>query len=209
MSQQVPIRILVADDHPIVRQGLVGLIENEADMLVVGEAENGQEAVELFCQHQPDVTLMDLRMPIMDGALAIAQIRNFVSTARIVILTTYDTDEDIYQGLRVGAVAYLLKDVSRQILRETIRAVHTGQKRILPEIALKLTERITSSELSAREVDVLRLIVAGKSNSEIGTALSIKESTVKFHINNILSKLQVSDRTQAVVAALRRGIVTL
>ena len=209
MSQQAPIRILVADDHPIVRQGLVGLIENEADMLVVGEAENGQEAVQLFCQHQPDVTLVDLRMPIMDGVTAIAQIRDVAPTARIIILTTYDTDEDIYQGLRVGAVAYLLKDVSRQILRETIRAVHIGQKRILPEIALKLTERITSSELSAREVDVLRLIVAGKSNSEISTALSIKESTVKFHINNILSKLQVSDRTQAVVAALRRGIVTL
>lgn len=209
MSQQAPIRILVADDHPIVRQGLVGLIENEADMLVVGEAENGQEAVQLFCQHQPDVTLMDLRMPIMDGVTAIALIRDFAPTARIMILTTYDTDEDIYQGLRVGAVAYLLKDVSRQILRETIRAVHTGQKRILPEIALKLTERITSPELSAREVDVLQLIVAGKSNSEISTALCIKESTVKFHINNILSKLQVSDRTQAVVAALKRGIVTL
>lgn len=203
------IRILVADDHPIVRSGLAGLIEDEEDLLVVGEAENGREAVELFHQHRPDVTLMDLRMPQMEGVEAITLIRQQVSNARVIVLTTFDSDEDIYRALHAGAMAYLLKDAPRNELLSTIRAVYAGQKRISPEMALKLVERLNSPELSAREVEVLRLIVAGKSNSEIGTTLYITEGTVKTHVKTILKKLGVSDRTSAATTALKRGLVRL
>ena len=206
---QEQIRILVADDHPIVREGLAGLIEDEEDMIVVGEAANGREAIELFNQHQPDVTLMDLRMPQLEGVEAITLIRQQATNARIIILTTYDSDEDIYRALRAGAMAYLLKDASRQELLNTIRAVHAGQKRISPQMALKLTERLNNPELSARELEVLRLIVAGKSNSEIGTTLYITEGTVKTHVKTILKKLGVSDRTSAATTALKRGVVRL
>lgn len=206
---QEQIRILVADDHPIVREGLAGLIEDEEDMIVVGEAANGREAIELFNQHRPDVTLMDLRMPQLEGVEAITLIRQQATNARIIILTTYDSDEDIYRALRAGAMAYLLKDASRQELLNTIRAVHAGQKRISPQMALKLTERLNNPELSARELEVLRLIVAGKSNSEIGTTLYITEGTVKTHVKTILKKLGASDRTSAATVALRRGLVRL
>lgn len=203
------IRVLVADDHPIVREGLASLIEDEEDMLVAGEAASGREAVELFSQYKPDITLMDLRMPQMEGVEAITLIRQQVANARIIVLTTYDSDEDIYRALRAGAMAYLLKDSSRNELLNTIRAVHAGQKRISPQMALKLTERLNSPELSAREVEVLRLIVAGKSNSEIGTTLYITEGTVKTHVKTILKKLGASDRTSAATTALKRGFVRL
>lgn len=206
---QEQIRILVADDHPIVREGLAGLIEDEEDMIVVGEAANGREAIELFNQHRPDVTLMDLRMPQLEGVEAITLIRQQATNARIIILTTYDSDEDIYRALRAGAMAYLLKDASRQELLNTIRAVHAGEKRISPQMALKLTDRLNNPELSARELEVLRLIVAGKSNSEIGTTLYITEGTVKTHVKTILKKLGASDRTSAATTALRRGLVRL
>ena len=206
---QEQIRILVADDHPIVREGLAGLIEDEEDMIVVGEAASGREAIELFNQHQPDVTLMDLRMPQLEGVEAITLIRQQATNARIIILTTYDSDEDIYRALRAGAMAYLLKDASRLELLNTIRAVHAGQKRISPQMALKLAERLNNPELSARELEVLRLIVAGKSNSEIGTTLYITEGTVKTHVKTILKKLGVSDRTSAATTALKRGVVRL
>lgn len=209
MVDKEQIRILICDDHPVVRSGLAGLIEDEEDMIVVGEAANGREAVELFSQHQPDVTLMDLRMPQMEGVEAITLIRQQAANARVIVLTTFDSDEDIYRALRAGAMAYLLKDAPRNELLNTIRAVHAGQKRISPEMALKLAERLTSPELSAREVEVLRLIVAGKSNSEIGTALYITEGTVKTHVKTILKKLGASDRTSAAIAALKRGLVRL
>lgn len=203
------IRVLIVDDHPVVREGLAAMIERRQDMTVVGEASDGQEALALFRAYRPDVTLMDLRMPGMGGVETIGAIRAEFPDARIIVLTTYDGDEDVYRGLQAGAMAYLLKDAPREELLEAIRAVHGGQMRIPPDVASKLAERIMGPELTAREMDVLRLIVAGKANREIGAELSITEGTVKAHVNNILGKLGVSDRTQAVTTALRRGLVQL
>jgi DNA-binding NarL/FixJ family response regulator len=203
------IRVLVADDHPVVAQGLVALLECEADITVVGQAYDGCQAVELFHQHQPDVTLMDLRMPQMDGVAAITAICTLVDDARIIVLTTYDSDEDIYRGLRAGAKGYLLKDAEPDELLVAIRTVHSGKKYIPSDIGAKLAQRMSNPELSDRELEVLRLMAAGKSTQEISAALSIAESTVKFHVNNVLSKLGVSDRTQAIIAALKRGIVSI
>jgi DNA-binding NarL/FixJ family response regulator len=209
VNQSNIIRVLVADDHPVVAQGLVALLECEADITVVGQAYDGCQAVEQFHQHQPDVTLMDLRMPLMDGVAAITAICTLVDDARIIVLTTYDSDEDIYRGLRAGAKGYLLKDAEPDELLVAIRTVHSGKTYIPPDIGAKLAERLSNPQLSDRELEVVRLMVAGKSTQEMSTALSIAESTVKFHVNNILSKLGVSDRTQAIVAALKRGIVSI
>ena len=209
MNPVTPIRILIADDHPVVREGLAAMIKRRTDMTVVAEANHGQEAVALFHQHQPDVVLMDLRMPEMDGVEAIVTIRAQTPEARVIVLTTYDTDEDIYRALRAGAKAYLLKDTPREELLDTIRAVSAGRTRVPSDVAAKLVERVSSETLTAREVDVLRLIVAGHSNREIATLLYISEGTVKTHVNHILMKLGVSDRTQAVTTALRRGLVSL
>jgi two-component system NarL family response regulator len=203
------IRILIADDHPVVRQGLAAMIGRKRGMTVVAEASNGREVVDLFRQHRPDVTLLDLRMPQIDGVEAIAIIREEFRNARIIVLTTYDTDEDIYRGLSAGAMAYLLKGTSPDELLDTIRAVHAGQTRISPEVAAKLAARISIPELTARELEVLRLVVAGQSNREIGATLHISEGTVRAHINNILSKMGVSDRTQATTLAIKRGLVRL
>jgi DNA-binding NarL/FixJ family response regulator len=208
MSQN-KIRVLIADDHPVVRTGLVLMLKYETDMEVVGDVGNGREAVALFRLHRPDVTLMDLRMPDMDGAEATTIIRAEFPAARIILLTTYDGDEDIYRGLRAGARAYLLKDAPCEELLETIRVVHAGQKHITVEVGAKLAERMGSPELTEREREVLRLMAVGKSNLEIGADLFITEGTVKFHVNHILSKLNVSDRTQAVIVALKRGIASL
>ena len=209
MSQPNAIRVLVVDDHPVVRQGLVAMLEEAPDILVVGQAENGREALAVFRQQQPDATLMDLRMPQMDGVAAITAICAEFPAARIIVLTTYDSDEDIYQGLRSGAKGYLLKDAEPEELLSAIRAVHKGQKYIPPQVGAKLLERMASPELSNRELEVLQLITTGKSTQAISKALHITERTVNFHINHILSKLGVEDRTQAVVVALRRGIVSL
>ena len=209
MSQSNAIRVLVVDDHPVVRQGLVGMLEEVPDILVVGQAGNGQEALAVFRQEQPDATLMDLRMPHMDGVAAITAICTEFPAARIIVLTTYEGDEDIYQGLRAGAKGYLLKDAEPEELLAAIRGVHKGQKHIPPQVGAKLLERMTSPELSDRELEVLQLITTGKSTQAISKALHITERTVNFHINHILSKLGVEDRTQAVIVALRRGIVSL
>ena len=209
MTQEAVIRILIADDHPIVRQGLAATIGRQPGMTVVAEASNGREVVDLFRLHRPDVTLMDLRMPQMDGVEAIAVIREESRTARIIVLTTYDSDEDIYRGLRAGAMAYLLKDAPLSELLEAIRAVHAGQKRIPLAVAAKLVERMSSPQLTAREMQVLHLVVAGQSNKEIGTTLNISEGTVRAHVNNILSKMGASDRTQAATLAIKRGLVRL
>lgn len=204
-----PIQILIAEDHAVVRQGLAAIIRDEADMVVVAQAMDGQQAIELYDQHQPDVVLMDLKMPRLEGVEAIGQIRTTAPHAKIIILTTYDGDEDIYRGLQAGARGYLLKDATAEELLNAIRLVHQGQKYIPSQVAVKLAERINSTELTDRELEVLRLLVIGKSNQEIGTALSISERTVKFHVNNIFNKLGVSDRTQAVIHALKRGLARL
>jgi len=201
------IRLLVVDDHHVVRQGLVSLINSEPDMSVMAEASNGQQAVELFRQLKPDVTLMDLRLPVLSGVEAITEIRKEFPAARIMVLTTFDGDEDIYRALQAGAAGYLLKDMFSDELLEAIRAVYSGLRRIPAAVAERLAGRVGGPNLTGRELDVLKLIVKGKSNKEIGTELTISEATVKTHINNILTKLGVSDRTQAATTALQRGIV--
>jgi two-component system NarL family response regulator len=203
------IRILVVDDHHVVRQGIVALIKSVEDMTVVAEAADGKQAVDLFRKHRPDVTIMDLRLPVMTGVEAITEIRRESPAARIIVLTTFDGDEDIYRALQAGARGYLLKDMFGDDLMDAIRAVHAGKSRIPAAVAQRLADRMVGSELTARELEVLKLIVAGKSNKEIGNALSISEATVKTHINNLLSKMGVSDRTQAATTALQRGIVHL
>ena len=204
-----PIRVLIADDHAVVRKGLAAIIAQEPDMIVVAQAEDGRAAIDQYRQHRPDVMLLDLRMPSVDAPEAIAIIRQQFRNARIVVLTTFNTDEDIYQSLRAGAMAYLLKGVPPEELLETIRAAHAGQKRIPPEMAAKLTERMSSPELTARELEVLRLLVRGKSNKEIAADLNIEDGTVRAHCNNLFQKLEVNDRTQAAIVALRRGLIRL
>jgi DNA-binding NarL/FixJ family response regulator len=204
-----PIRILIVEDHHVVRQGLVALISTVEDMQVIAEAADGRQAVELFRKHQPDVTIMDLRLPALPGVDAIVAIRREYPTARIIVLTTYDGDEDIYRALQAGARGYLLKDMSGDELMEAIRTVHAGRSRIPALVAQRLADRVGGQDLTGRELEVLKLIVAGKSNKEIGKELFISEATVKTHINNLLSKLGVTDRTQAATTALQRGIVHL
>jgi DNA-binding NarL/FixJ family response regulator len=206
MSEQ-KIRIIVIDDQAVVRQGFAALINTVADMSVIAEGTNGQQAIELYREHRPDVMLIDLRMPVLSGVEAIAAVRREFPNARMIVLTTYDGDEDIYRSLQAGAQGYLLKDVFFEDLEEAIRKVHAGSRRIPAEVAERLAGRMSGSELTARELEVLQQIVAGKSNKEIGTLLNISEATVKSHINNILSKLGVADRTQAATTALQRGIV--
>ena len=209
MSDQPIIRIILADDHPVVREGVAAMINRRPDMEVVAEAENGQEAVQMYETYRPDLILMDLRMPILGGVEAIRQIRAKDSTAKVIVFTTYDGDEDIYRGLEAGAMAYMLKDTPRQELLDTIRTVNSGKKVISPDVAAKLTDRMMSPSLTGRELDVLRLVAQGLSNRNIGNELSITEGTVKTHVNSLLNKLDVQDRTQAVTEALRRGIIHL
>jgi DNA-binding NarL/FixJ family response regulator len=200
---------MVVEDHHIVRQGLVALLATIPDMTVVAEAADGKQAIGLFRQHQPDVTLMDLRLPAMSGVEAVEQIRGEFPAARIIVLTTFDGDEDIYRALQAGARGYLLKGMFGDELMDAIRAVHRGKSRIPAIVAERLAERMGGPSLTSRELEVLELIVLGNSNKEIGGELAISEATVKTHINSILDKLGVTDRTQAVRTALQRGIVHL
>ncbi len=204
-----PIRILIADDHNVLRDGLAAIIRQEIDLDVVGEVGDGRQAVEQWKKQRPDVTLMDLRMPGLDGVNAIYEIRAADPGARIIVLTTFDGDEDIYRGLRAGAKSYLLKDVRREELFQCIREVHAGRTFIPPAIAAKLAERLPGDELSPRELEVLRLLAEGKPNKLIGVALSITEVTVKSHVQSLFKKLNVLSRTEAIAVANRRGLLHL
>jgi len=201
------IRILVVEDHHVVRQGLMALIGTVPGLEIVAEAADGNEAIRQFRQHQPDITLMDLRLPNLAGVDAIGAIRGEFPAARIIVLTTFDGDEDIYRALQAGARGYLLKGMDAEELIDAIRTVHAGKTRIPAPVAQRLAGRMGGQELTARETEVLKQIVAGKSNREIGAVLFISEATVKTHINSLLGKLGVTDRTQAATTALQRGIV--
>jgi two-component system, NarL family, response regulator len=203
------IRILLVDDHPIVREGLRALIDRRPNMAVVAEASNGREAVEEFARHRPHVVLMDLRMPELDGVEAITAIIAEAPGARIVVLTTYDADEDIYRAIRAGAKGYILKDAPREMLMDCIRAVHAGRTFIPEAVASRLADHLAVTELSPRELEILRHVADGQANKRIATDLGIAEGTVKSHMNSVLQKLGAGDRTQAVTIALRRGIIRL
>ena len=209
MKKAQAIRVLVADDHAIVRHGLVALINRRRGMKVVAEACNGRAAVVEFNRHRPDICLIDLRMPDMDGVEAIRAIRQIDQNTNIIVLTTFDDDEDIYRALRNGAKAYLLKDISREELIENITAVHHGNTRIPQHVAKKLADHLRNSDLTTREAQVLRLLVAGKTNKEIASALKVTEGTIKVHVNHILKKLGTSGRTEAANVALKRGLIRL
>jgi len=203
------IRVLAVDDHPLLREGIAALIGSEEDMELVGEASNGREAVDLFRKYQPDITLMDMQMPEMNGIDAIGAIRGEFPDARIIVLTTHPGDSLVSRALKAGARAYLLKGMLRKELSETIRAVHAGQKRMSSEVAAEIAEHSTDNALTPREIDVLRLVAAGNANKEIGARLSLTEVTVKSHVQNILAKLGANDRTHAVTIALKREIIDL
>jgi DNA-binding NarL/FixJ family response regulator len=204
-----PIRILTVDDHAILRQGIAALVNGESDMKLVAEASDGQEAIDKFRLHRPDVTLMDLQMPALNGIEAIIGIRSEFPNARIIVLTTYTGDVQMLRALKAGARGYILKAHVRRELLDSIRAVHAGQKRIPPEVAAELAEHATDEDLTPREIHVLRLIAIGNANKEIAGQLSIAEETVKSHVTNILAKLGANDRTHAVTLALKRGIIEL
>ena len=203
------IRILTVDDHPVLRKGLAALVNAEPDLKLVAEASNGKEAVEAFRSHQPDITLMDIQMPGLDGIQAIESIRSEFPEARIIVLTTYTGDIQVVRALKAGARAYVLKGHVLDELLDTIRAVHAGKKRIPPDVAAELADHATDDALTEREVDVLRLIAAGNGNKQIADALSISEATVKSRVTNILSKLAANDRAHAVTIGLKRGIIEL
>lgn len=202
-----PIRIMIVEDHHIVRQGFIALLRLVEGFEIVAEAPDGEQAIQLFRRDRPDVTLMDLRLPTIGGVQAITRIRAEFPDARIIVLTTFDGDEDIYRALQAGAKGYLLKGMNSDELIEAIRSVHAGKSRIPAAVAERLAERLAGPTLTDRETDVLRLIVSGNSNKEIATELFISEATVKTHVNSLLGKLGVTDRTQAATTALQRGIV--
>jgi DNA-binding NarL/FixJ family response regulator len=203
------IRILTVDDHPLLRKGIAALVNGEPDLKLVAEASNGNEAIDAFRSHRPDVTLMDLQMPELDGIEAIDRIRREFPEARIIVLTTYSGDTQVLRALKAGARGYILKGHVHKELLDAIRAVHAGQKRIPPEIAAELAEHATDDALTEREIDVLKLVAVGNANKQIADQLSIGEATVKSHVSNILSKLGANDRSHAVTIGLKRGIIDL
>jgi DNA-binding NarL/FixJ family response regulator len=209
MNTSRQIRILTVDDHPVLREGIVAIVAAEPDMTVVAEAGNGHEAIDLYRVHRPDITLMDLQMPLMSGTDAIAAIRVDFPNARIIVLSTYSGDAQAIRALNAGASGYLLKSMVRKELTETIRIVHAGRKRIPPEVAIKMAEHHGDDALTERETEILREVAAGNANKMIADNFSISEQTVKTHMRNILSKLGANDRTHAVTIALQRGIIAI
>ena len=203
------IRVMAVDDHPLVRQGIIGLVSGQTDMKLVAEASNGREAIQQFRKHRPDVTLMDVQMPEMNGVDAIIAICGEFSEARIIVLTTYVGDVQVVRAIKAGARAYLLKNTLHKELLDTIRAVHSGKKTMSPEVSFQLAEHATDDALTPAEISVLRLIAAGNANKQIADQLSITEETVKGRVKNILSKLGANDRTHAATIGIRRGIIEL
>ena len=204
-----PIRLLVVDDHPAFRMGLAALVQSQPDMEVAAESGDGQQAVELFRKVKPDVTLMDLRLPGLSGVEAILAIRKDFPDARVIVVTTYDWDEDVYRAMQSGAKSYLLKDMTQEQIAGTIRAVHAGDNTLPSNVAERLAERLKREELTEREQEVLTLLTKGRSNKEIASDLSISEDTVKYHLKTLFTKLGVQDRTEAAISAIRHGIVHL
>jgi len=209
MSEVTPIRIFCVDDHPLMREGIAAMIQNESDMTLVGEASSGHEAIQTFGDHKPDITLMDLRLPDISGIDAMVAIRTNFPNARIIMLTTFDGDVQIQHALQAGAQGYMLKNMPRKQLVEVIRKVHLGKRYIPVEIAASLAEHFSDEALSAREVEVLQKIAGGNRNSDIATLLFISEETVKGHVKHIMEKLGARDRTEAVAIGVRRGIIQL
>lgn len=209
MSEDNPISILIVEDHFLARIALTTIINTQSDMTVVAEADTGEQAIELYRQHKPDVTLMDLRLPGISGLDATVAIRRDFPDAQIIVLTNYEGSEDVYRCLRAGVRSYLLKDTSGEELLQALRTVRAGKHYIPQAVAARLSERLLMSDLTHRELDVLKLIVHGMSNKEIADALNIAEKTVRIHVSNLLGKMDVSDRTQAAITALQRGLIHL
>jgi DNA-binding NarL/FixJ family response regulator len=209
MTTPAPIRVLSVDDHPLLREGIAAIINNQPDMLLVADASSGSEALQKFREHQPDVTLMDLRLPDISGIDAMIAIRSEFADARIIMLTTFEGDVEIQRALEAGARGYMLKSMPPRELIEVIRQVYAGKKRVPAEVASYLAEHMSDEALTAREIDVLRHIAGGNRNRDIAEQLHISEETVKVHVKHIMEKLGASDRTQAVAIAVRRGIIQL
>ncbi|QMV17957.1 response regulator [Granulicella sp. 5B5] len=209
MSASDKIRVFCVDDHPLMREGIAAVVRNEPDMLLVGEAQCGREAIAAYCQHRPDVTLMDLRLPDISGIDALLAIRTECKEARVIILTTFDGDAEIQRALEAGAKGYMLKSMPRKQLVDMIRNVHAGKRHVPPEVAAQLAEHMGHESLSKREIEVLQKIAGGNRNSDIAALLFITEETVKGHVKHIMEKLGASDRTEAVAIGLRRGIIQL
>ncbi|HLX72615.1 MAG TPA: response regulator transcription factor [Verrucomicrobiae bacterium] len=209
MKKKPTIRVMLVDDHPAFRKGLAALIKTEPDLEVVAETGDGNESITLFRRHRPDIVLMDLRLPGTGGVEATIAIRKEFPDARVIVLTTFDMDEDIFRAMDSGAKSYLLKDTPEEELTSTIRAVHAGQEKLAPKLAERLAQRQKRPELSQREMEVLQLLVRGRSNKEIGSTLFITEDTVKAHLKTLFVKLGVQDRTDAAITAIRQGIVHL
>lgn len=209
MTQSAPIRVFCVDDHPLMREGIAAVVRNEADMRLVGEAANGREAIQGYREYQPDITLMDLRLPDISGIDAMLAIRTDFPEARVIMLTTFEGDVEIQRSLQAGAQGYMLKSMPRKQLLDMIRKVHSGKKHIPTEIAVRLAEHLGEEELSRREIEVLEKVAGGNRNSDIADLLFISEETVKGHIKHIMEKLGASDRTEAVAIAVKRGIIHL
>jgi DNA-binding NarL/FixJ family response regulator len=209
VASESPIRIMAVDDHPLYRQGIAAVVSVQTDLKLVAEAANGREAIQQFRTHRPDVTLMDLEMPEMSGLDAIRAIVGEFPDARIIVLTTYAGDVKVLRALKAGACGYLLKEALHREVLESIRAVHAGKKALSPEVAFKLAEHVSDDRLTPGEVRVLRLIAEGRANKEIAARLSLSDETVKWQVRNILSKLGVTDRTEAAMVGLKRGIIEL
>ena len=208
-ARKVPIRIVVADDHPIVRSGIVANLMQQRDMKVVAEGKDGLEALALIKKYLPDVVLLDLRMPRLDGLDVVAEINALHLNTKVIVITTYENPEDIQRSVKAGARAYLLKDCSQQVLLEAVRRVYLGEIFLLPQIAQKLVDQMQNPQISPRELEVLKSVASGKSNKEIGVQLFISEGTVKTHVANLLTKLEVPGRTSAVREAVRRGLLQM